>query len=70
MSDLVEIAVDAMGGDRAPDAIVQGSLDALAAYDDISIQLVGREDALRPLLKKASYLLPSFLRSSSSVAQP
>ena len=41
-----------MGGDGAPDAIVQGSLDALAAYEDISIQLVGREEVLRPLLDK------------------
>jgi glycerol-3-phosphate acyltransferase PlsX len=50
VSTLVSIAVDAMGGDRAPESLVQGALDALAAYPEIHLLLVGREDALRPLL--------------------
>jgi len=43
------IAVDAMGGDRAPGEIVAGALRA-AAERDVGILLVGPEDAVVPLL--------------------
>jgi phosphate acyltransferase len=44
------IAVDAMGGDRAPGEIVAG---ALQAADDLGVRvlLVGRPDAVEPLLR-------------------
>ncbi len=43
------VAVDAMGGDRAPDEIVAGAL--LAAEElDVGVLLVGRPDAIDPLL--------------------
>lgn len=41
------IAVDAMGGDHAPDAIVAGAEAALKAFDDIVIILCGRKEALK-----------------------
>jgi fatty acid/phospholipid synthesis protein PlsX len=44
------IAIDAMGGDHAPDAIVQGAILALDRFDDIHIQLYGPTDALKPLI--------------------
>jgi len=44
----MRIAVDAMGGDHAPRAIVRGAVDALSFLDgDIRLVLVGREDAVR-----------------------
>ena len=39
-----------MGGDNAPDAIVQGALLALDEYPSVSITLVGREEVLREKL--------------------
>jgi phosphate acyltransferase len=48
----VRIAVDAMGGDHAPDAIVAGALDAAAALA-VEIALVGPEDVLRPMVQGA-----------------
>jgi len=47
------IAVDAMGGDRAPDEVVAGALAALERYEDVALQVVGRPDALEPLLAGA-----------------
>jgi glycerol-3-phosphate acyltransferase PlsX len=44
------IALDAMGGDNAPDEIVKGALLALEEYSDIVIVLVGREEILREKL--------------------
>ena len=44
------IAVDAMGGDNAPGAVVRGCLSALRAHDDLAIRLFGRAEAVRPLL--------------------
>lgn len=44
------IAVDAMGGDHAPQAIVEGVNQALAAFSDIEIQLYGDEAKIKPLL--------------------
>jgi glycerol-3-phosphate acyltransferase PlsX len=43
------IAIDAMGGDRAPGEIVAGALAAVEACD-VEIALVGRPDAITPLL--------------------
>jgi phosphate acyltransferase len=43
------VAVDAMGGDRAPGEIVAGALDAAAALD-VRILLFGRAEELTPLL--------------------
>ncbi len=47
------IAVDAMGGDHAPDITVQGALTALASFSDMRVLLVGQEERLTPLLKGA-----------------
>ncbi|HEY2989731.1 MAG TPA: phosphate acyltransferase PlsX [Candidatus Binatia bacterium] len=47
----MKIAVDAMGGDRAPDAVVEGAL--LAAKDlDVQIVLVGQREAIEKSLAK------------------
>ncbi|MEJ2745986.1 MAG: phosphate--acyl-ACP acyltransferase, partial [bacterium] len=48
----MKIAIDAMGGDHAPRAIVQGALEAIEAKPDREIILVGREDELRAQVKK------------------
>ena len=45
----MKIIVDAMGGDNAPQAIVQGAVDAQKEFG-VDIVLVGREDAVRPCL--------------------
>ncbi|HEX2122352.1 MAG TPA: phosphate acyltransferase PlsX [Thermoanaerobaculia bacterium] len=44
------IALDAMGGDHAPDEIVKGALLAVEEYPSVSITLVGREEVLREQL--------------------
>lgn len=46
----MRIAVDAMGGDRAPEAIVEGALQA-AAQSDLRVLLVGRKETLQPLVR-------------------
>ena len=43
------VAVDAMGGDRAPGDVVAGALDAVATLD-VRVLLVGRGEELTPLL--------------------
>ncbi len=45
----MKIIVDAMGGDHAPGEIVAGALSACKKFN-IEAVLVGREDALRPLI--------------------
>jgi len=45
------IAVDAMGGDEAPEAVVRGAIQALRQADeDLSVLLVGPEDQIREVL--------------------
>ncbi len=53
MSEYI-IAMDAMGGDHAPDAVVEGALRALRKYDDVRILLAGPEDRLRQLTASAT----------------
>lgn len=43
---MINIALDAMGGDHAPDAIIAGALDALNLFDTIHIHLVGQTDVI------------------------
>ncbi len=47
------IALDAMGGDNAPEAIVAGGVKALRAFPDISLLMAGPADRLQGLLKDA-----------------
>lgn len=47
------IALDAMGGDNAPGAIVEGAIRALRKYKDIKILLTGPEDKLKQLTASA-----------------
>lgn len=49
---MIKIALDAMGGDYAPEAPVQGACDAVKEYKEIKIVLVGDEAVLSKLLKK------------------
>ena len=52
-----KIAVDAMGGDNAPKAIIEGVNRALAEFSDIEIQLYGDESKAIRRKKKASMVL-------------
>ena len=45
----ITVAIDAMGGDLAPDEIVAGAVSA-AANLGVNVLLVGREDVVAPLL--------------------
>jgi glycerol-3-phosphate acyltransferase PlsX len=49
----MRIAVDAMGGDRAPDEIVQGALRAAECSTDAQIIIVGRKGEIKRNLEKA-----------------
>ena len=44
------IAIDAMGGDHAPDITVAGSIEALRTFEDIAIILVGQSEKIAPLV--------------------
>lgn len=53
----MQIALDAMGGDRTPKESVKGAIDFLSATEgqDVSVILVGIKDALRNELAKYTY---------------
>ncbi|MBQ1604531.1 MAG: phosphate acyltransferase PlsX [Lachnospiraceae bacterium] len=55
MSDVTVVALDAMGGDNAPGAIVQGAVDAVNANNNVKVMLVGIEDVVRQELSKYDY---------------
>ena len=49
----VTLAIDAMGGDHGPTVTVPAALNFLRRDSDCAVILVGREEALRPLLGEA-----------------
>src|SRR5690349_8646645 len=51
MSATVRVALDAMGGDKAPGEIVAGAVQAAREFD-MGVYLVGREDAIQAELAK------------------
>lgn len=55
MSDYVNVAVDAMGGDNAPAEIVKGAVDAINADSRVKVFLVGQEAPVKEELKKYTY---------------
>lgn len=52
---MINIAVDAMGGDYAPAEIVKGAVEAARDKQQIKILLVGKEDAINQELLKYDY---------------
>lgn len=51
-SQTIKIAIDAMGGDYAPDMVIEGASMALKMHQDINFILFGDETKIKPLLKK------------------
>ncbi|MFN2363845.1 MAG: phosphate acyltransferase PlsX [Halarsenatibacteraceae bacterium] len=51
----MKIAVDAMGGDNAPEAVVNGSLKAVSDFEDITLQLVGKESLISKYLQRKNF---------------
>jgi glycerol-3-phosphate acyltransferase PlsX len=48
----MRIAIDAMGGDHAPDEIVLGVMDAVSQIDGLHITLIGDENKIKRVLTK------------------
>ncbi|MDD6037580.1 MAG: phosphate acyltransferase PlsX [bacterium] len=55
MKEMVRVAVDAMGGDHAPEEIVRGAVDAVKERSDIMVILVGQEESVNSELAKYEY---------------
>ena len=51
----VEIVVDAMGSDKAPESEIRGAILASRCLENVHVTLVGPEEILRPALKAALY---------------
>ena len=51
----MKIAIDAMGGDFAPQAPVKGALLAREKYPDVEIVLVGQESAIQGVLREIGW---------------
>lgn len=49
----MRIFLDAMGGDNAPQAPVEGAIEALRRFPNLEISLAGKLDAITPLLADA-----------------
>lgn len=52
---MINIIVDAMGGDKAPEAIIDGCIEALGMKDGFNITLVGRNEVIENILSKKDY---------------
>lgn len=55
MLELVNVAVDAMGGDHAPAEIIKGAVEAINENEKVKVYLVGKEDVISEHLKKYTY---------------
>ena len=52
--ELVKVALDAMGGDNAPGAIVHGAIEAVKAREELFVYLVGQTELVKAELNKYS----------------
>jgi glycerol-3-phosphate acyltransferase PlsX len=46
----MKLAIDAMGGDNAPQSVVEGVIKAVSAFSDLEVTLIGQEDKIKPYL--------------------
>ncbi|PYI54237.1 phosphate acyltransferase PlsX [Paenibacillus flagellatus] len=63
----MRIAIDAMGGDHAPDATVEGALLAAKEWSDVDIVLVGDEERIRALMPAGAKPANVSVRHASDV---
>lgn len=52
---IIKVAVDAMGGDNAPAAIVKGAVEAVNKIDNLAVILVGKEEPVKEELAHYRY---------------
>jgi len=52
---MINVALDAMGGDNAPLEIVKGAIGALSKRNDLNITLCGIEDDIKKVLAELNY---------------
>ncbi len=50
----MKLAIDAMGGDNAPGAVVKGALEAVHSIKGLEITLIGNEKEINPFLKDST----------------
>ncbi len=55
MAELVNVAVDAMGGDNAPAEIVKGAVEAVKQDKRVKVYLVGQEQIIKEELQKYTF---------------
>ena len=53
MQDKVTIALDGMGGDHAPNSVVEGAVLALERHPNLSVLIYGDEGVLEPIISNA-----------------
>ena len=46
MSEITTVVLDAMGGDNAPAAMIDGAIDAIYKEKNVKVILVGIEDVI------------------------
>ena len=54
-SNKIRVVIDAMGGDNAPAAPVEGAVEAVKEIEDLEVILVGTKEPLDAELAKYSY---------------
>lgn len=55
MSEYVNVALDAMGGDNAPVEIVKGAVEAVNESNKVKVYLTGKEDVIKAQLEAYTY---------------
>ncbi len=55
MAEMVNVAVDTMGGDNAPAEVVKGAVEAVNENKKVKVYLVGREPVVRAELNKYTF---------------
>ncbi len=55
MQDKINVALDVMGGDNAPEEIVKGAVEAVREKDNLKVFLVGRKELIDKELLKYEY---------------
>ena len=61
MTDTLILSIDAMGGDHAPESVLEGVALSAKQHDDVFFFLFGNEEKIAPLAEKVGLDIPDNL---------
>jgi len=59
LSQFIHLSLDAMGGDKAPEIVIEGAAQSIIRYPNLKFSFFGNKDKINPLINSLKILKDS-----------